>query len=960
MSNNTGVFGLSGYNDKNLEGLIPDKTRESYREYGYFGAGLDYPITTLLSSVQRIDYSNDTSTASIRGPLVSSRYRPGSTSNSSFGYYICGGSGKGINIIDRIDFSNDSSTASVRANSNIERRDPITVGNSNFGYVLGGLPSPGGQLSSTERISYSNDLTSPLFRGSLSLAKGGGLSCSNSNFGYAVAGLRTVPVAALVSTVDRISFANDTNTALNRVSFNTYGSGGSGNNNFGYLTTAAYSNTAVFRLSYSNDTSQILLRGTFSSSPEEQKPITGNSNFGYIHLSGLSSIERIDYSNDTVACVSKGKLAVNSTRRAATSSHSFGGSPISQYGVFAKPFGYFGGGAGPVSTIDRIDYSNDTSNTNQRNTLLSPRTSFAFFGNSSFAYAVGGIPLSTTIERLEYSNDSSRLITRGPLSSSRYQNRGTGNSNFGYSMGGRFPTSGPYLSSIDRINYTNDTSITLTRGPLSSAKSYGAATGNTNFGYYGGGFPGARSTIDRIDYANDTATASVRGTLSLARYNSSSTGNSNFGYFGGGAPGPRSTVDRIDYSNDTQTASVRGPLSSAKGYVAATGTQNFGYFGGGGFGPFPQTKVSTVDRIDYSNDTQTASVRGPLSSAKYVVSATSPTAFGGATDFTPTSTFFDIQSMRRIEDTTNESVKKRVLGSYGYFIGQYSVGLSRIDRIDYSNDTATASVRGPLSVARGTSGATGNSNYGYVGGGASFPPFILYSTIDRIDYSNDLSVALVRGPLGAAKYRIRTGTGTSNFGYFGGGNPAVSGVDRINYSNDTATALIRGTLSLARLNSSSTGNSNFGYFGGGATAAPSSSLINQVSTVDRINYSNDTSKASVRGPLSLVRQGLAATGNSNFGYYGGGAVGPTTVSTVDRIDYSNDTIVASTRGPLSSARNTLAATGNSNFGYFGGGYTGIVSVDRIDYSNDTETASVRGPLSSARSQLSATTNARSS
>jgi hypothetical protein len=55
--------------------------------------------------------------------------------------------------------------------------------------------------------------------------------------------------------------------------------------------------------------------------------------------------------------------------------------------------------------------------------------------------------------------------------------------------------------------------------------------------------------------------------------------------------------------------------------------------------------------------------------------------------------------MRRIEDTTNESVKKRVLGSYGYFGGGAAPGsVSRVDRIDYSNDTATASVRGPLSL----------------------------------------------------------------------------------------------------------------------------------------------------------------------------------------------------------------------------------------------------------------------
>lgn len=95
-----------------------------------------------------------------------------------------------------------------------------------------------------------------------------------------------------------------------------------------------------------------------------------------------------------------------------------------------------------------------------------------------------------------------------------------------------------------------------------------------------------------------------------------------------------------------------------------------------------------------------------------------------------------------------------------------------------------------------------------------------------------------------------------------------------------------------------------------------------------------------------------------FGYFGGGL--PGSVSRVDRIDYTNDTATASVRGPLSLARYWLSATGNSNFGYFGGGLPATTAVDRIDYANDTETASVRGPLSSARRYLTATTNARSS
>ena len=78
-------------------------------------------------------------------------------------------------------------------------------------------------------------------------------------------------------------------------------------------------------------------------------------------------------------------------------------------------------------------------------------------------------------------------------------------------------------------------------------------------------------------------------------------------YFGGGGPGPLSTVDRIDYSNDTGTASVKGPLTVAKWYMGATGNASFGYFGGS----YPAA-ASSVDRIDYSNDTATASAKGTI------------------------------------------------------------------------------------------------------------------------------------------------------------------------------------------------------------------------------------------------------------------------------------------------------------------------------------------------------------
>jgi hypothetical protein len=149
----------------------------------------------------------------------------------------------------------------------------------------------------------------------------------------------------------------------------------------------------------------------------------------------------------------------------------------------------------------------------------------------------------------------------------------------GYFGGG---SDGSPSSTVDRINYSNDTGTASPKGPLSLAKIYVAATGNISFGYFGGGFVPSRSTVDRIDYSNDTAAAPSKGPLSSSRYYSAATGNASYGYFGGGRlPASTSSVDRIDYSNDTATASPKGPLSLARFGLTATGNSNFGYFGGG-------------------------------------------------------------------------------------------------------------------------------------------------------------------------------------------------------------------------------------------------------------------------------------------------------------------------------------------------------------------------------------------
>jgi hypothetical protein len=946
---NTGVFGLSGYNDKNLEGLIADKTREAFREYGYITAGFtgNTPATRVPTSfVDRLDFSNDTQTCSLRGPLSLSRgATTAATGNSNFGYW-----GGGYNRpptpgarsnVDRIDYSNDSAITSRRGDLVNPMQFCAAVGNKNFGYFQSGV--------NINKVDYANDLATATVRGKLITGKARTDGTGNSNFGYFGGG------SPNTSTVDRIDYSNDTPTASVRgpLSLARVDIKATGNNNFGYFNggSSPAPSTRTDRIDYSNDLVSASVRANLVTS-RRRHAAYGNSNFGYFSggygpFPANSSTERLDYANDTSATSFRGPLSSGRGYLASTSSHSFGGSPISQYGVFAKPFGYFGGGTpGPVSTIDRIDYSSDTSVANVRNSLTSSRGYLAATGNSNFGYFGGGDGPVSRVDRIDYSNDSATASIRGPLSLGRAYFTSAGNSNFGYFIGGWVPGA---TARVDRIDYANDNTTASVRGSLSSARVSLAAAGTSNFSWIAGGNSAnaVSSIVDRISYSNDTATSLTRGNMSFAKYYPLATGNSNFGYFGGGvipsSPAvSSSTIDRIDYSNDTATASVRGPLSTQRGRGSATGTQNFGYFAGSGS---ETPLLSSIDRIDYSNDTATASVRGPLSTGRYGMGGTSPTSFGGASDFRPTQQFFDIQSMRRIEDTTSASVKKRVLGSFGYFCLQ-----SKIDRLDYSNDTTNTSTRAPVLTTRSSSAMVGNSNFGYNCIGIN-PSVGNLSSVERIDFSNDSTSPSFRGSTTAASSVNGTQNSVSNLDY-GYIKLNLSSINRIDFSNDSPTAK---NISLTFIHTSaSSGNNDFGYFGG--------SFSPLLSTVTRLNYSNDTGGLLIRGPLSTPRGFFSATGNNNFGYFIAGEVpGVGNISTIDRIDYSNDTTTASVRGPISVAKRRFGATGNSNFGYAGGGTGGGSTINRINYSNDLVNANTRSFITVAFiDNISATTNARNS
>jgi hypothetical protein len=301
--------------------------------------------------------------------------------------------------------------------------------------------------------------------------------------------------------------------------------------------------------------------------------------------------------------------------------------------------------------------------------------------------------------------------------------------------------------------------------------------------------------------------------------------------------------------------------------------------------------------------------------------------------------------------------------TYGWFGGGYSaLGnggaapraiVSSVQRIEYANDITTASVRGPLTLARYQLAGTGNTDYGWFGGGLTYPGAVVHSVVDRITYATDTATASSRGPL-VLSTSFLAATGTSTAGWFGGGTPGSSlnsVVSRITYATDTATASQRGPLnSVNNLQgiAATTDKTTYGWFAGGFAFSNS--------RVSRIAYATDTATASVRGPLSAARYYLAGTGNSNYGWFGSGY--PLTTA-FERITYATDTATASVRGTLTYTSTVCMATGNDTYGFFAGGYVPAVlksQVDRITFATDTATASARGALATYLAWAGSSTN----
>ena len=172
---------------------------------------------------------------------------------------------------------------------------------------------------------------------------------------------------------------------------------------------------------------------------------------------------------------------------------------------------------------------------------------------------------------------------------------------------------------------------------------------------------------------------------------------------------------------------------------------------------------------------------------------------------------------------------------------------------------------------------------------------VIVSTIDINSTSSGAGIAVTGGSFsaGIATLTFSTSAGLSTTPFYTGAKIAVSNVGN-GYNGTFVVTGFAGTTTVSYATSSYVGT----------VTTPLSGLT---------------------GTLALLVTDTQVTNTiwstaQTHGWFVGGTTPGATVSTVDRIDFSNDSSTASSRGSLSAAKQRLAATGNSNYGWFGGGF----------------------------------------
>ena len=664
--------------------------------------------------------------------------------------------------------------------------------------------------------------------------------------------------------------------------------------------------------------------------------------------------------------------------------------------------------------------------------------------------------------KLNFSTNSATVTTHLPTS--RVQSAGTSNATAAYFIAGE---PGPVSDAV-KITYASDTSDGTPSARFHIPINAVGALAGKDHSYLFGGFPSGSTYANKLTFANDTTVNSPSSYLEGARYNvqTGTAGGANGYMFAGGTAG-YSITQKIAFANDTRSTlpsssnmksyNENAPYGNILPYWGAGKMQcsTHCYYAGGN--PGGANFTSSFQKLTFSNETWAVNPSKMSRSLRYIggftASSTQGAIAGGsipphgsgsssvdfvtfANDTWATSPSFTLPSTpggtagayyNQVAATTiHDSMHSGTPGlpvditrwidgaaespNYGYSIagraGQSPAYGDKAYKIDFSNDTPSASPSLDYYLTTQYSFGAGNQTQGYVMGGTDGSPSDGESRVMKVTYATETKSDLA-GAMAVRRYGsfAMTDGGNTKMFVLGGRNPTVNTGRQMTLSNETwSNTPSDANLSYAKYRGASAATPTHGYAMMGSydpgpeyrshadkiefstyTSTHLPSVFPQVATgnsglsestaaysmggkktssddmtiIQKLTFATDTGEA-LSQTLSSVRYWTQTMGKDTQGYVAGGAhYGPSNTeyhSFVDKFVYATSTISATPNLPDEQATGAGISAGSDNIPFY---KAPTATPTASTYESLNPSLNVNAVFAAGRQQTSSTTYNRS-
>ena len=278
-----------------------------------------------------------------------------------------------------------------------------------------------------------------------------------------------------------------------------------------------------------------------------------------------------------------------------------------------------------------------------------------------------------------------------------------------------------------------------------------------------------------------------------------------------------------------------------------------------------------------------------------------------------------------------------VSSNSGFFLGggPSPISKSTVDKMSFATDATAYTPSADLSFVRNYVVGNGSKTVGYAMGG--FNGGTTFSTIEKITYATDTR-SNVPANIGAPRQQFgAAGNDEATWVACGYQGPAGTTPNVKKFVHATETTSPAPNYPFSANGISASGNQDYGYFGAGAPGGSASLMI-------KLTYSDSTNAQIPSGQLTLTRKLPLSAASSTGAYFAGGNPGPK--SAVDKCTFSNDTTARIPGADMVTASGYRGGITSGPAAYWGSpGQT----FDKMPFANDTCSALPSGSnLSSDR------------